>query len=181
VIVTLVASALLLGGSAAGGRAVGTQKVCPAKAHVFDGVYHQARFKLLAVCKTAKGVIRFLKLEEDGDLHIQLEVDPAYTNLLNPVNGDEQNGRLVLELTPRDAGHIPKPQKGWRVTVTGVWLTDGKPPSHGWNEIHPIFRLVHAGQTFTSGPQFGGDPDSARSGNAQALCKTETGAACPGY
>jgi len=68
----------------------------------------------------------------------------------------------VLELTPRDAGHIPKPQVGWRVTVTGVWLTDGTLFSHGWNELNPIFRLVHAGQTFRSGPQFGGDPDSAR-------------------
>lgn len=46
------------------------------------------------------------------------------------------------------------------------------------SDFDPIFKLVHAGQTFTSGPQFGGDPDSARSGNAKALCKTETGAAC---
>lgn len=81
-----------------------------------------------------------MKLEEDGELHIQLELDPAYETLLNPVNDAKQKGRLVLELTPRDAGHIPHPQLGWRVTVTGVWLTDGKPPSHGWNEIHPIFQ-----------------------------------------
>lgn len=54
-ITALVASALLCSVSVAVGYTVRTQEVCPATAHVFDGAY-EARFKLLAACKTAKGV-----------------------------------------------------------------------------------------------------------------------------
>jgi hypothetical protein len=178
---SLVALTLAVTGASSAGRASTSATVCPPAAAVFNGVYHQARFKLLNPCKTARGVIRFIKPEDDGDLHMRLELDAGQENLLNQKNVERQDGKLVLELMPRDAGHIPRPQVGWRVTVTGAWVTDGKQPNHGWNEIHPVFRLRHAGKTYRSGPQFGGDPDSARSSNALALCKTEANAPCPGY
>jgi hypothetical protein len=42
--------------------------------------------------------------------------------------------------------------------VVGAWVKDGKKPSHGWNELHPVWKLAHAGKTLVSAPQFGGDP-----------------------
>lgn len=79
--------------------------MCPAPEAVFKGTYHRARFKLLSPCKAASGVVRHITLEEDGDLHIQLELDAGQDALLNAKN----KGLLVLELMPRDAGHLPKP------------------------------------------------------------------------
>jgi hypothetical protein len=167
--------------SAAGGDRVKVASACPKKSAVFDGTYHRARFQLLDSCRVATGVVREVKPEEDGDLHIQLELDPGQEDLMNAQNIAKQRGRLVLELMPRDAGQILKPSCGWRVRVVGAWVEDGKKPSHGWNELHPIWKLTHGSKTFFSGPQFGGDPDGARSSNAKARCRTETGVPCPGY
>ncbi len=181
VTLALLASVLVLAASAANGRTAPSASVCPANADVFVGTYHKARFRLLDPCKLASGIVREVKREEDGDLHIQLEVDPGQEGLLNGQNHAKQRGRLVLELMPRDVGHIPRPNCGWRIRVIGVWVKDGVPPSHGWREIHPIWSLTHSGKTFVSGPQFGGDPDGARSRNAQELCRTAANKACRRY
>ena len=65
------------------------------------------------------------------------------------------------------------------VDVTGAYVFD---TSHGYYELHPIFKMATSsdngqscGETYTSGPQYGGPPRRASNSNAFALSPTRTG------
>ncbi len=116
----------------------------------FAHVYHPARLKVLAACRTITGTIDFVRREPDGDDHIRLRVDDV--SLLDQGNIDNQHGDLVLEpvcinpVTQEDAkdacagyhSDVVVPPAGTRVSVTGPWVLDTE---HGWNEIHPVVRI----------------------------------------
>lgn len=112
--------------------------------------------------------------EEDGDVHIDLDTGGALTNT---VNRSEQGGSLVVEFMPRDGGHLPAPNVGERISLTGAWVLD---IDHGWDELHPIWSETMGGVTYRSGPQNGGTPAGVDSTQAAADC-TSNGAACQGY
>jgi hypothetical protein len=85
----------------------------------------------------------------------------------------------VVELTPRDGGHLPRPAVGDRVVLVGAWVNDTE---HSWHEIHPVFsESINDGPAHTSGPQYGGSPSSDRSFDAAADCRTHGGVRCTGY
>ena len=76
-----VAGAALLiapGLASAQGAIAKNPAYCPTKAHVLDGVYHAERLVILAACKRAGGTIASVRHEDDGDLHIRLNHDPAF-------------------------------------------------------------------------------------------------------
>jgi hypothetical protein len=112
---------------------------------LWNHVYHQNRFIVHNPCVTVTGTIVLVRPETDGDLHIQLRLDPPYSFMLNSAN----QGNLVIEPicvstpSPGDAfsacgvfrQHIQIPAVGTHVIVTGTFVLDQK---HGWNEIHPI-------------------------------------------
>jgi hypothetical protein len=103
----------------------------------------------------------------DGDIHIQIKLDPGQSNLLNARNRQAkggQHGFLVVEPicqkeptqpTAIEGGpctgfrqSLPalaqmrkdlKKHIGTHVEVTGAFITDME---HGWNEIHPITSVV---------------------------------------
>ena len=125
-------------------------------------VYSPDRLEVVSPCSTVGGVVRFVESEYDGDVHIDLEVDPAYRSMLDPVNLTNQHGWLVTEIVPADeagcaSGAPPQPptngndygvctdvdllppQVGQHVWVTGPFVIDH---SHGWTEIHPIWALT---------------------------------------
>ncbi len=115
-----------------------------------EHVYHPARLVLIAPCVTATGVVAHLKLEPDGDSHIQLALDPGQERLLNDANRTGQKGNLVLEIvcvgpvTQADAVSacagwtqtLRNPPAGAHISVTGPHVLD---TAHGWQEIHPVF------------------------------------------
>jgi hypothetical protein len=150
---------------------------CPTKRRALGGVYHPSRLTILKVCQRASGSIEHVILEEDGDLHIRLRLDPTYAALTNAVNDAKQHGDLVVEFMPRDGGHLPRPRVGARVTLVGAWVTDSE---HGWNELHPVWREISNGSVYTSGPQNGGSPATDRSKSAAADCR-DHGHLCTGY
>jgi hypothetical protein len=150
---------------------------CPAKGHALDGVYHPSRLVIMKVCLRASGVIDHIVLEQDGDLHIRFRLTSTYAGLINSVNTAKQHGDLVVEFMPRDGGHLPKPAVGDHVTFVGAWVTDTE---HGWNELHPVWREILNGNTYTSGPKNGGSPATDRSANAAADCHDHNHA-CAGY
>ncbi len=133
---------------------------------------------MLSPCHRAAGVVEIVRTEEDGDLHFDIKLDPAYRSMLAPGNA-QQDGDLVVEFMPRDDGHLPAPQVGDRVTLVGAWVDD---TDHAWNELHPVWAVrIADGNWHRSGPQDGGSPPTARSYDAIADCHTGAGARCQGY
>lgn len=131
---------------------------CPsAAAHV----YHPARLRLLAGCQEAQvsGVIESAKAEPDGDFHVRLKLDPGQApnggSWTNVANDQHQAGDLVLEpvcmhgVTQADAvsacaGYVNPlrlPKVGTHVIAHGYWVFDAE---HGWQELHPLTKVVVA-------------------------------------
>lgn len=112
-------------------------------------VYHPDRLTFLG-CATAEGTVDVIRSEPDGDNHILLKLDPAYTGLLVPANQGAERGDLVLEqpcdhtVTQTDAiagckiGGEPRFTftAGHRYRVSGAYVAD---TDHGgWHELHPL-------------------------------------------
>ena len=100
------------------------------------GVYHPQRLHVKSGCRAANGTVRKIKFEEyDGDVHIDLRLDPGQEQLLS--DGNERVGdNLVVEVIPQDRSRVALPPEGARVQVVGPWVEDTQ---HGWNEIHPAW------------------------------------------
>jgi hypothetical protein len=157
-----------------------SQGACPPPGQALEGVPDPDRLLVLNSCQTITGTIDVsdlpLYLAEDGDIHIQLTPDKQYRKLLTDQQETHEN--MVVELMPRDAGHLPVLPVGPRLTLWGALVYDS---GHAWMEIHPVYRVcVEGGSCYTSGPQFGGTPRES-TGNLREACFTETGKLCPGY
>jgi hypothetical protein len=106
------------------------------------GVYHPLRLEVRSGCRIAVGIVSKVVFEEyDGDVHIDLRLDPGYEGLLADGNS-RLGGNLVVELIPQDRSRVAVPSEGARIEVVGPWVSDTQ---HGWNEIHPAW-WVSAGQ-----------------------------------
>jgi len=116
-------------------------------------VYHPARLTLVNSCITASGIVDRVLAENDGDLHVRLTLDSAYSNLTNNANNQYQYGDLVVEIicvgpvTQADAvsacqnytNNILIPRQGQHITVTGPYVLDTV--HNNWAEIHPVYSL----------------------------------------
>jgi hypothetical protein len=152
---------------------------CRAPNDVLAGVYHPERLRVLAPCRIAAGSVVRVRHEPDGDLHIDVALDAAYSSLIDEVNRSERDGALVVEFMARDGGHLPTPAVGDHIRLTGAWVDD---TDHGWNELHPVWSVQINGRAVSrSGPQYGGSPASARSYDAAEGCRDQNGAPCQGY
>jgi hypothetical protein len=122
-----------------------------------DGLRRPSRFTLVAPCITLTGTVRRRIPEEDGDVHVLVEVDVPYEEaVLNTANREFQHGMLVVEIEPWQRGETstasgaaavngrsPSPfcpqacdlQPGQRVRITSAIVTDNE-DEHGWNEAH---------------------------------------------
>lgn len=104
------------------------------------GVYSPDRLRILSSCQVASGKVLEVRHEPDGDVHIRLSPDQLYSAL--PVQGQDF---IICEIIPTDqvggsSGlNVAEPQAGDHVTVNGPWCFDR---IHGWNEIHPVWKLV---------------------------------------
>jgi hypothetical protein len=100
------------------------------------GVYRPQRLEVRSRCRVAVGTVRKVKFEAyDGDVHLDLRLDPGYEELLADGNA-RVGGNLVVEIIPQDRSRVTIPPEGARVQVVGPWVEDTK---HGWNEIHPAW------------------------------------------
>ena|SRR5579859_8001303 len=166
-------------GSAARASVGGTTGFCPSPATVLDGVYHPDRLVVLDGCQRVTGTVEEVRAEQDGDVHYDVEVDRPYRRLLDAGNQADQHGWLVVELMPRDGGHLPEPSVGDRVALLGAWVDDTE---HSWHEIHPVWsESINGGPAHRSGPQFGGSSPSDRSFDAAEDCRMPGGGRCRGY
>ena len=100
------------------------------------GVYHPQRLRVLRRCQVVVGTVSKVVFEEyDGDVHVDLRVDPGYERLLADGNS-RVGGNLVVEVIPQDRSRVAVPEEGARIQVVGPWVEDSQ---HGWNEIHPAW------------------------------------------
>jgi hypothetical protein len=100
------------------------------------GVYRPQRLRVKSSCRIAIGTVRKVKFEEyDGDVHVDLRLDPGYEKLLADGNS-RIGGNLVVEIIPQDRSRVAVPTEGARIEVVGPWVED---TTHGWNEIHPAW------------------------------------------
>jgi hypothetical protein len=107
---------------------------------------------VLDPCRLVSGTVVYVAREPDGDLHVEVWLNARERSMLLPGNRSRQFGNLMVELMPRDRGHLPKPRAGSRVRMLGAYVED---LPHGWAELHPVFALsIGAGRWHRSGPQF---------------------------
>src|SRR4051794_38721155 len=83
-------------------------------------------------CRTMTGTVSSHHVEHDGDCHINVRPDSAFTGLMNGVNA----GALITEVIPSHV--LPIPTVGSHVSMFGTWVND---KATGWNELHAIWSL----------------------------------------
>jgi len=115
-------------------------------------VYNPQRLLVRQRCVRATGTVVLLRPEPDGDIHIQIQVDPPYANLVAPGNS-KQNGNLVVEPICMHTVTQAYAQAactnfnfpvavfpvGTHVGIRGSLVFDRQ---HGWSEIHPVEKMV---------------------------------------
>jgi arylamine N-acetyltransferase len=153
-IVLLLSIAWLSGCSGQGSTGTGGGQPSSGCDSAIDAhVYHPQRLQGNHTCMAAVGTVREVKSEDDGDYHIQLELDAGQSWMLAPGNYQRQHGYLVLEVicahspvTQADAqqpcsgytSHVTLPKKGDHVSAVGEFIFDAENTQHDWNELHPV-------------------------------------------
>ena len=121
-------------------------------ARLWDHVYSPKRLKQVSPCLSVTGVIDESDVDDDGDQHFLLKLDPGQDSLVNKRNAKKKTGDLVLEIVCANpttmkkakaacAGYtnsIAIPPVGAHVRATGTYVIDSH---NGWAEIHPVSRL----------------------------------------
>jgi hypothetical protein len=127
---------------------------CSDPASISSHIYHPYRLQIVKSCTTASGTVDRVIAEDDGDVHLRLNLDSAYSNLTNTANDQYQYGDLVVEIicvnppSQTDAipscqnytNQIPVPSVGQHITITGPYVLDTD--HYNWAEIHPVYSLV---------------------------------------
>jgi hypothetical protein len=127
---------------------------CSDPASISSHVYNPYRLQIVKSCTTAAGTVDSLINETDGDVHLRLNLDQAYSNLTNSGNDQYQYGDLVVEIicvnppSQTDAipacqnytNQIPVPSAARHITITGPYVLDSY--HYDWAEIHPVYSLV---------------------------------------
>ena len=121
-------------------------------ASLWNHVYSPKRLEQLASCISATGIIDESNVDEDGDQHFLLKLDPGQDTLVNKRNQKKKGGELVLEIVCANPTKMKKPKAacagftnpvpilpvGAHVRATGTYVLD---THNGWMEIHPISKL----------------------------------------
>jgi hypothetical protein len=118
-------------------------------ATLWNHVYSPKRLKQLASCLSVTGTIDESNVDEDGDQHFLLKLDPRQDTLVNKRNDKKKSGDIVLEVVCANPTTMKKPKAacagytnpirlpavGEHVKATGTYVLDSH---NGWVEIHPV-------------------------------------------
>jgi hypothetical protein len=116
-------------------------------------VYRPARLQLLHACLRVTGTVVASTVESDGDVHINVRLDPLYQGLL--VEGNQfEDGYLIVEPVCQYAPLLGEairvcasdpdpltgglPAVGDHVWMEGRYILDLQ--HHAWAELHPLYR-----------------------------------------
>lgn len=118
-----------------------------------EHVYHPQRLTLIARCAQVTGTVASIRYEDDGDFHIDVDLDPPYQQLLNDGNRRLQHGWLVVEpvcmnyptvASAKEAcgdytNPMERPKVGQHVVIIGPYVLDTE--HSNWAEIHPAWQI----------------------------------------
>jgi hypothetical protein len=124
-------------------------------------VHKPKRLQVVTSCIVVRGTVALVFQDgEDGDYHVNVQVDEEFEDLLNTANR-VQLETLLAEVVPADQkgctpGQPPRPPSGDkdfglctganvtipavgdRIELTGPYVLDS---DHGWMEIHPVWHI----------------------------------------
>ena len=118
-------------------------------ASLWNHVYSPKRLRQLASCVSVTGTIDESNVDEDGDQHFLLKLDPGQDTLVNKRNDKKKSGDIVLEVVCANPTTMKKPKAacagytnpirlpavGEHVRATGTYVLDSH---NGWVEVHPV-------------------------------------------
>ena len=118
-------------------------------ASLWNHVYSPKRLQQLSSCLSVTGMIDESNVDEDGDQHFLLKLDPGQDTLVNKRNEKKKSGDIVLEIVCANPTTMKKPKSacagytnpiripavGEHVKATGTYVIDSH---NGWAEIHPV-------------------------------------------
>jgi hypothetical protein len=121
-------------------------------ASLWNHVYSPKRLRQLASCVSVTGTIDESSVDDDGDQHFLLKLDPGQDSLVNKRNNKKKSGDIVLEIVCANPTTMKKPEAacagytnpvailpvGAHVRATGTYVLD---THNGWVEIHPMSKL----------------------------------------
>ncbi|MFN2604190.1 MAG: hypothetical protein ABR582_15730 [Gemmatimonadaceae bacterium] len=121
----------------------------PCDQSLWNHVYDPTRLTVLNQCTTVTGTVAESNVDDDGDQHFLVKLDPGQDQLLTKKNIKKKNGDLVAEIVCANkvkikkaksacagwSNPVPLPSVGAHVSVTGTFVND---THNGWNEIHPV-------------------------------------------
>jgi len=121
-------------------------------ASLWNHVYSPKRLQQLASCVSVTGTIDESSVDDDGDQHFLLKLDPGQDSLVNKRNNKKKSGDIVLEIVCANPTTMKKPGAacagytnpvailpvGAHVRATGTYVLD---THNGWVEIHPVSKL----------------------------------------
>ena len=127
------------------------QPVCDSS--LWNHVYNSYRLTVLSQCAYANGNVQYIYATDDGDYHIELKLDSAFSYMLDTGNINNTNGNLICETICANqifysdvvpfcqnfTSTVYVPNVNEHVKITGSFVSDYV---HGtWNEIHPITEI----------------------------------------
>jgi hypothetical protein len=131
---------------------------CPPAFAAEIGVRDPSRLAISDPCYAVTGTVTSpVVIEADGDRTFTLTADGS---------GEV----LHVEFVARDQGHFVLPTFNSRMSLVGARATD----EHAKLEVHAVFQETYQGTTYSSGPQYGGNPKKSW----DTPCWSETGANC---
>jgi hypothetical protein len=71
---------------------------CTDPASISSHIYNSYRLQIMKSCITASGTVDRVIQEADGDVHLRLNLDSAYSSLTNSANDQYQYGDLGVEI-----------------------------------------------------------------------------------
>ena len=82
--------------------------------------------------------MKAIALQGDGDQFVYVALDSQYSKLLGSGNTGNENGLLVLDMTPQALGYVSVPRPGQHITFVGPLVYDTE---NQWNAIYPVWSI----------------------------------------
>ena len=90
-------------------------------ASLWNHVYNPTRLQQLATCVSVTGTIDESNVDEDGDQHFLLKLDPGQDTLVNKRNDKKKSGDIVLEIVCANPTTMKKARSACWSTPSARW------------------------------------------------------------
>ena len=109
-------------------------------ASLWNHVYNPTRLQQLATCVSVTGTIDESNVDEDGDQHFLLKLDPGQDTLVNKRNYKKKSGDIVLEIVCANPTTMKKARSACAgyASSRGTWCPSSPSISSGQPRGSPV-------------------------------------------